>query len=105
MYSRNLMSEISDLAMRARENRLSDAQAARLNELLEASDDACRALLFSGMVDAELMARAHEEAAQDRVLDAIEADSDPSDFAPVLTVPRQLGRGWVRWLVRGMATC
>ena len=66
MLSRNLMAEISDLALRASEDRLSTAQQERLNELLESSDEACRALLFCGILDAELVVHASMGAAQDR---------------------------------------
>ncbi|HEX3598809.1 MAG TPA: FecR domain-containing protein, partial [Lacipirellulaceae bacterium] len=111
MASRNLMLEISDLALRARENRLSVVQLKRLNELLEASDDACRALLLSGILDAELAMHSRAAVAQDRVLEAIGNTAkekqlrEPAEaFLPVTRSQPRAKRSW-RWVVGGVAAC
>ena len=94
MLSRDLMSEISDLALRASEDRLSSPQQHRLNELLESSDEACRALLLCGILDAELAVHARAEAAQDRALEAITTEFQPTSMQPERT-PRPIWR--LRW--------
>jgi ferric-dicitrate binding protein FerR (iron transport regulator) len=88
------MSEISDLALRASEDRLSMAQQERLNQLLESSDEACRALLLCGILDAELTVHARVEAAQDRALEAITAEFQPTEIRAERSRPRELRLGW-----------
>jgi hypothetical protein len=71
MSSRRVQQEIDDLALRASQGSLSPAEQARLNELLESSDEACRALLLNFVMDADLITQVRAEAAEERVLSAI----------------------------------
>ena len=106
MVSRELIVEISDLAMRASDDRLNVTQRTRLNDLLESSDDACRALLFCGIMDAELAVHASEEAAQDRALEAITSDASAVQYAPsARKLPRRRDSRFSRWFPRVALTC
>ncbi len=106
MSPRDLFVEICDLAMRASDDRLSGAQRKRLNDLLESSDDACRALLFCGIMDAELAVHASEEAAQDRALEAITSDASASAYTPTKRKrTRRRSSLFSRWFPRAALAC
>jgi ferric-dicitrate binding protein FerR (iron transport regulator) len=106
MELRELTIEISDLAMRASDDRLSTAQRQRLNDLLESSDDARRALLFCGMMEAELAVHASEEAAQDRALEAIASNAIAGGYTPSKRkLRRPSGMQFSRWFLRGALAC
>jgi ferric-dicitrate binding protein FerR (iron transport regulator) len=106
MLSRELTIEISDLAMRASDDRLSAAQRQRLNDLLESSDDARRALLYCGMMEAELAVHASEEAAQDRALEAIASNAAAGGYTPSKRKSsRQSEMRFSRWFLRGAIVC
>jgi hypothetical protein len=106
MDSRDLITEINDLALRASDDRLSPAQLERLNEMLESSDEARRALLFCGMMEAELAVHASEEAAEDRALEAITSDASANGYAPSMRKPaRPRARQFPRWFWRAAIAC
>ena len=79
MSSQHSHREIENLALRASQGLLSPADKARLNELLESSDDACHALLMSFALDADLITHVRAEAAEERVLNAITGGAPRSD--------------------------
>ncbi|MBA3480790.1 MAG: FecR domain-containing protein [Pirellulales bacterium] len=79
MSSRRSHREIEDLALRASLGPLSPADKARLNELLESSDEACHALLMSFALDADLITHVRAVAAEERVLNAITGGAPRSD--------------------------
>src|SRR3954453_7801653 len=106
MSPRELVIEINDLAMRASDDRLSPEQRRRFNELLESSEEARRALLFCGMMDAELAVHASEEAAQDRALEAITSDATANEFTPTeRKSPRRKNIRFSRWFLRRAIAC
>src|SRR5262249_37548136 len=106
MLSRELIMEVSDLAMRAGDERLSTAQRNRLSELLESEDDACRALLFCGIMEAELAVYSREEAAQDRALEAITSNASVDRWAsPTRKRPRRSDSRFSRWFFRAAVIC
>lgn len=95
MLSRDLMSEINDLALRASEDRLSLPQQQRLNQLLESSEEACRAFLYCGMLDAELAVNARAEVAQDLALEAITTEFQPTPVRSEQSRAKRLRFGWL----------
>jgi ferric-dicitrate binding protein FerR (iron transport regulator) len=106
MASRPLIIEVSELAMRASDDRLSAAQREQLNELLESSEEARRALLFCGMMEAELAVHASEEAAQDRALEAIASNAGVDGYTPSKRkLPRRSEMRFSRWFLRGAIAC
>jgi ferric-dicitrate binding protein FerR (iron transport regulator) len=81
MSSRRIQREIDDFALRASQGALRPEDRARLNELLESSDEACRALLLSFSMDADLITHVRAEAAEERVLTAISGGREAADRA------------------------
>jgi hypothetical protein len=63
---RHLDREIRELSLRAAEGRLTDAERARLNELIETDDEACRLLLDYATLDGDLVFLARSQAAEER---------------------------------------
>src|SRR3954452_15409812 len=106
MSPRELLIEINDLAMRASDDRLSPEQRRRFNELLESSEEARRALLFCGMMEAELAVHASEEAAQDRALEAIASNAIAGGYTPPKRKSRRPSEmQFSRWFLRGALAC
>jgi FecR protein len=106
MLPRELIMEVSDLALRASDERLSTAQRNRLNDLLESQEDACRALLFCGIMEAELAVYSSEEAAQDRALEAITSNASANRWTPPdRRLPRRRDSRFSRWFVPAALIC
>jgi hypothetical protein len=87
MSSRQVRKEIRELSLKAADGQLSDAERARLNELIESDHEACRALLDYSMLDADLVFNSRAEAAENRALGMMTKGP-----ATTLQTPRDLRR-------------
>jgi ferric-dicitrate binding protein FerR (iron transport regulator) len=79
MASRRPWREIDELALRASQGQLSEADKARLNSLLESSDESCQSLIMSFALDADLITHVRALAAEERVVNAIMGGTQAAD--------------------------
>src|SRR5262245_34735440 len=85
-----LQKEIRELSLRAADAPLGDEDRARLNEILESDDEACRLWLEYSMLDADLIFYSRSEAAEGRAAGLTLAGAAAS--------PRRRGRlGPIAW--------
>ncbi len=100
--SRQVQKDIRELSLKAADGVLSDDERVRLNRLIEADDEACRAFLECSMLDADLIFHARTQAAAVR---AGQADS-AANLANLTLAPRsrRISARWAAALAAVAAT-